>query len=455
MNWLEFGAFPLWLNVTILICAAVLIWLAGTRLADYADVFSERTHLSEAFLGLVLLGVATSLPEVATSLTASLIGNAQLVSGNLFGGVALQIAVLAIVDLIAVRGALTYFTPHPVLLFQGASVCAKNPKRLVLYMACVSTVLSITGCGGVQSALDPAGREAERMSNMFWLMTAGAIVIWLAVIVLALWAVRTPPESNTRRRSRLIIVGGGAVFPTVVLTALLIYGLKPIPALLAPAPEGSLKINVTGEQWWWRVRYLPPNGPEVVLANEIRLPVGEPVEFRLDSPDVIHSFWIPSLGGKVDMIPGRVNRLVLHPTRTGVFRGACAEYCGTSHALMAFNVVVQERADFDRWLTEQAAPAQPVNEPNAMRGQELFRANGCGACHTIRGTAPAGVIGPDLTHVGSRLSLAAGSLENGPASYQRWIGHTTDVKPGVLMPPFHMLPSDELQAIAAYLDSLK
>ena len=327
--------------------------------------------------------------------------------------------------------------------------------RAVFWCALVSCVLVSIGCRGVQSSLDPAGSEAERMSKMFWLMTTGAIIVWLAVIVLALWSVRTPPESNTHRRSRLIIVGGGAIVPTLVLTALLIYGLEPIPALVAPAPEGSLKINVTGEQWWWRVRYLPPNGSEVVLANEIHLPVGEPVEFRLDSPDVIHSFWIPSLAGKVDMIPGRVNRLVLNPTRTGVFRGVCAEYCGTSHALMAFNVVVQERADFDRWLAAQAVPAQPATDPVAMRGQELFIANGCSACHTIRGTAAAGVLGPDLTHVGSRLSLAAGTLGNEPDNYQRWIGHTENVKPGVLMPPFPMLPANELQAIAAYLDGLK
>jgi cytochrome c oxidase subunit 2 len=330
-------------------------------------------------------------------------------------------------------------------------ICGRNLRSLVY----AATLLFSNGCSGVQSALDPAGREAERMSNMFWLMTAGAIVVWLAVIALALWSVRTPPESNTPRRSRLIIVGGGAVIPTVVLTSLLIYGLKPIPALLAPAPAGSLKIAVTGEQWWWRVRYLPPNGSEVVLANEIRLPIGEPVEFRLDSPDVIHSFWIPSLAGKVDMIPGRVNRLVLTPARTGVFRGACAEYCGTSHALMAFNVVVEERADFDRWLAAQAAPAQVPGDPTAMRGQELFIGNGCGACHTIRGTSAAGVIGPDLTHVGSRLSLAAGSISNEPDSYRRWISHSTNVKPGVLMPPFHMLPPDDLQAIAAYLHNLK
>lgn len=332
---------------------------------------------------------------------------------------------------------------------------AQNSGKLVGWVLCASLAFPLSGCSGVQSALDPAAREAERMSNMFWLMTAGAIVVWLAVIALAVWSVRTPPESHTARRSRWIIVGGGAVIPTIVLTALLIYGLKPIPALLAPAPAGSLKISVSGEQWWWRVRYLPPGGPEVVVANEIRLPVGEPVEFRLESPDVIHSFWVPSLAGKVDMIPGRVNRLVLHPTRTGIFRGACAEYCGASHALMAFHVVVQERAEFDRWLAGQAAPAALPAEPIATRGQELFIANGCGACHTVRGTTAAGVIGPDLTHVGSRLSLAAGSLPSDPDSYQRWIGHTTNIKPGVLMPPFHMLPPEDLRAIAVYLHGLK
>lgn len=328
-------------------------------------------------------------------------------------------------------------------------------RKLIATTVCSATLFLLAGCSGVQSALDPAGHEASRLSRMFWLMTAGAVVVWLAVIALALWSVRTPPESNTRRRSRLIIVGGGAVIPTLVLTALLVYGLKPIPALVAPAPEGSLKISVSGEQWWWRVRYLPPNGPEVVLANEIRLPVGEPVEFRLESPDVIHSFWIPALGGKVDMIPGRINRLVLTPTRTGVFRGVCAEYCGTSHALMAFDVVVVERTEFDRWLAAQATPAQSPIDPASVRGQALVIANGCGACHAIRGTTATGVIGPDLTHVGSRSSLAAGSLGNDPGNYRRWIGHSTEVKPGVLMPPFHMLPADELESIAAYLHGLK
>jgi cytochrome c oxidase subunit 2 len=286
-------------------------------------------------------------------------------------------------------------------------------------------------------------------------MTVSGIVIWIAVIVLTVWAIRTPPEAHNHHRTNLLIIGGGAVVPTILLAVLLVYGLAPIPALLAPAPEGSLKIVVTGEQWWWRVRYELPDGEPVVLANEIRLPVGEPVEFRLGSPDVIHSFWIPSLGGKMDMIPGRVTRLALTPTKTGVFRGACAEYCGTSHALMNFYVVVHEKEDFERWLAHQRAPALPPGASIQERGQELFLANGCGACHTIRGTRANGVVGPDLTHIGGRLSIGAGILPNEVEALIRWIARTEHVKPGVLMPHFGMLPEEELQALAIYLKGLK
>jgi cytochrome c oxidase subunit 2 len=313
----------------------------------------------------------------------------------------------------------------------------------------------LVGCSGPQSTLAPAGREAERIAEIFWWMTAGAALIWIAVIILAVWAALAPPESHNHRRSSFLIIGGGAVFPTIVLTVLLIYGLAPIPALLAPAPEGSLKITVSGEQWWWRVSYQPPGGEVVVLANEIRLPVGEPVEFRLQSPDVIHSFWIPSLAGKIDMIPGRLTRLALTPTKTGVFRGACAEYCGTSHALMSFYVVVHEKPAYERWLAHQQTPAAPPGAAGAARGQELFLANGCGACHTIRGTSAKGLIGPDLTHVGSRLSIGAGALPNSQNALVRWIARTDHVKPGVIMPAFGMLPQEHLHALALYLEGLK
>lgn len=327
--------------------------------------------------------------------------------------------------------------------------------RGALWLMGLTSTLIVVSCGGVQSTLDPAGREAERIAVVFWWMTAGAAIVWLAVIGLTIYAARVRSEPRNHRRDSLLIIGGGAVVPTVVLGVLLVYGLAPIPVLLAPAPEGSLKIIVSGEQWWWRVRYFPPGGQAFELANEIRLPVDEPVQFQLDSPDVIHSFWIPSLSGKMDMIPGRVTYLAIQPTRIGVYRGACAEYCGTSHALMNFYVEVMEKEDFSRWLTHQTQPSQPPSEPIAARGQELFLANGCNACHTVRGTRAQGVIGPDLTHVGSRLSLAAGVLPNELDHFQRWLTHPTEVKPAVNMPAFHMLSQEDLRVLAAYLEGLK
>ena len=311
------------------------------------------------------------------------------------------------------------------------------------------------GCSGPQSALAPAGSGAHWIANIFWVMTAAALVIWIVVILLTVYAARREPDARDPQRSDFLIIGGGAIVPTLALALLLIYGLAPIPVLLAPAPPGSRQIEVSGEQWWWRVNYRSNEGDSVALANEIRMPVGAPVEFHLHSPDVVHSFWIPSLGGKVDMIPGRATRLVLTPTRTGTFRGACAEYCGTSHALMAFPVVVSEAEDFNRWLAAQALPATTPASALALRGAEAFRENGCGACHRVRGTSADGVVGPDLTHVGSRLSLGAGILPNTAAAFVRWLSHTDKVKPAVHMPVFRMLPETELHALAAYLDGLE
>jgi cytochrome c oxidase subunit 2 len=315
--------------------------------------------------------------------------------------------------------------------------------------------IAAAGCSGPQSALTPAGAGAAKINEIFWLMTAAAAVIWIGVIALALWAAWRPPEADHHRRSNWLIVGAGAVFPTIALASLLVYGLAPLPALVAPAAEGSLRVAVSGEQWWWRVRYQPPGEAPVELANEIRLPLGEPVEFVLDSPDVIHSFWIPSLAGKMDMIPGRVTRLALTPTRSGVFRGVCAEYCGTSHALMAFEVVVDEKDAFASWLANQRSPAASPRTSTAARGQELFLANGCGACHAVRGTSANGVIGPDLTHVGTRRTIGAAALPNTRDALVRWIARTDHVKPGVIMPHFGMLPQEDLEAMAMYLEGLK
>jgi cytochrome c oxidase subunit 2 len=345
-----------------------------------------------------------------------------------------------------------------------ASFCLQKSARARSPIAALTLALIallVSACSGAQSALDPGGIEAARIARLFWVMTIGSAVIWLFVVGLATYALYVAPERTSERLARLLIVGGGVVLPTVVLTALLIHGLAMLPAFLEKAPEGSLRIQVSGEQWWWRVRYVPlgrylPAGRDPVeLANEIRLPMGEAVEFELESPDVIHSFWIPALAGKVDMIPGRKTRLRLTATRAGTYRGVCAEYCGTAHALMAFSVVVQSQQDFARWLEAQAKPAAPAVEARAREGEASFRENGCGACHAIRGTRADGVVGPDLTHVGGRLSLGAGILSNDVLGFHDWITRTDGIKPGVHMPRFGMLADAERRAIATYLDSLQ
>ncbi len=259
---------------------------------------------------------------------------------------------------------------------------------------------------------------------------------------------------NEQRAASWLIVGGGVVFPTAVLFVLLAFGLRAVPRLIEAPSPGHLRIEVRGEQWWWRVRYLTPDGP-VDLANELRLPVGERIDVVLTSADVIHSFWIPSISGKVDMIPGRTTHLSLEPTRTGTFRGACAEYCGASHALMAFQVVVVERDAFDAWLSGQSAAATPPSTPDLQRGQELFMSNGCGSCHAIRGTEADGEIGPDLTHMGSRLSLAAATHANDRAHMAAWIAAPEHSKPGALMPPFEALGEAQLRTLSAYLLELR
>ena len=319
----------------------------------------------------------------------------------------------------------------------------------------LTSTLLTTGCAGIQSSLAPSGEDASRIASLFWWMTGGALIVWVFVVGLAVYYARRSRGEKNHRRDAALIVGGGVAFPGIVLTILLIYGLAMIPPAVARAPAGSLLVAVTGEQWWWRVTYYRPDGQAVVLANELRLPVGEQVQLRLDSDNVIHSFWVPSLAGKMDMIPGRVTWLTVRPTTTGVFRGACAEYCGTSHALMAFFVEVMEKAAFDDWLDHQAAPALETTAANPARGGELFIANGCGACHTVRGTTAAGQIGPDLTHVGGRLSVGAGILQNEPDELRAWLARTGHIKPGVHMPAFGMLPDADLTALAAYLHGLK
>jgi cytochrome c oxidase subunit 2 len=325
----------------------------------------------------------------------------------------------------------------------------------VLAASCIAL---LPGCDSARSALAPAGTEAHDVAQLFWVMVIGAAIVWTAVIGVALYVSRAGHGAREDRAVRWLIVGGGVITPTLVLGALLIYGLQLMPQLREPGSADGLRVEVSGEQWWWRVRYVRNGGAgpiDVELANEIRLPLGRRTEFRLGSPDVIHSFWIPALGGKVDMTPGRITTLVLEPTRAGTYRGVCAEFCGASHAFMEFEAVVMEPGAFEAWLQQQSAPAIAPVSASARRGLQVFERNGCGACHRVRGTDFDGPVGPDLTHVGSRLGLAAGTLPNDAAGFRRWITRTHALKPDALMPAFDMLPAEELDDLALYMESLQ
>ena len=305
-----------------------------------------------------------------------------------------------------------------------------------------------------QTVLSPAGSDAEAIATLSWIMFGGGTAIFVGVLALAIYAHLGGGQGRRRLASREFIVIGGVVFPIIALTALLVYGLTLTGARGTATEADALRIEVTGERWWWRVRY-PATGDAaaIVTANEIRIPVGRQVEIALSSADVIHSFWVPNLAGKVDMIPGVVNRIRLRATRPGVFRGQCAEYCGGPHALMSFHVVALEPSRFEDWLAAQLRPAVSLTA-SQMQGETLFLSTGCHACHAIRGTRAAGIIGPDLTHVGSRLFIAAGRMPSDAGSFARWVRDNQHIKPNNLMPAFGVLSDGELATLGAYLASL-
>lgn len=312
---------------------------------------------------------------------------------------------------------------------------------------------ALAGCQGVQSALTPLGPEAERVALLFWVLTIGGGAIFAAVMAFVALAIHGGDRPRAWFARERAIVIGGIVFPVVVLTLLLGYGLQTMRAGQAsPGEEEPLRITVVGEQWWWRVIYSDPDGAQFESANEVRIPTGRRVEVSLVSADVIHSFWVPNLAGKVDMIPGRTNTLTLAADRPGVSRGQCAEYCGGPHALMAFNVVAMAPEEFAAWLAREAGPATPGA---AGAGELLFLSSGCGACHAIRGTAANGTIGPDLTHVGSRLSLAAATLPNNADALASWIVGNQHIKPENRMPAYGIFSDAELSDLSAYLAGLR
>jgi cytochrome c oxidase subunit 2 len=302
------------------------------------------------------------------------------------------------------------------------------------------------------SVLSPAGPAAALIAQIGWGLFIGAALIFAGTMALLALALR---RGARRVRPALWIAGGGLAFPVAVLSALLAIDIAASARLAQPAPAGAMVVGITGHMWWWEVRYRDAAGRgDIVLANELRLPVGRPVVLGLSSADVIHSVWVPSLAGKADAVPGRVNRLRVQADRPGVFRGPCAEYCGEQHARMTLQVVALEPAEFDAWLARQAQPARAPADALAARGRQAFVEQRCSACHTVRGVSQS-ALGPDLTHVGSRLTIGAGTLPNQPGAMAAWIAGVQSHKAGARMPSFAALDAATLQALGAYLEQLQ
>jgi cytochrome c oxidase subunit II len=338
-------------------------------------------------------------------------------------------------------------------------------KRMVWPLA-----LLLYGCAGhQQSVVDPAGAQADRIAQLWWFFLWLLSVIFVLVVAVMLWAltrrhrgIRQEPLETTHipsaetERHLTRWVGGATVATVAILLGLIVISIATGKSLSSLGErKNGIAVEVTGNQWWWSVRYLNDDASKIVItANEIHIPVGRPVMIRATSNDVIHSFWVPNLHGKRDLIPSRVNVEWIQADRPGRFRGQCAEFCGIQHAHMAFWLVAESEQDFDKWAERQRQPAVTPSDPKKQRGQQVFLNSACVFCHTITGTPAAGQVGPDLTHFGGRISIAAGTLPNTKGNLGGWIADPQNIKPGNHMATVP-LKSDDLDPLLDYLESLK
>lgn len=320
---------------------------------------------------------------------------------------------------------------------------------------------ALASCRGEQTVFDPASDEARNLLRLFWLFVAVCGVVWILVVATMLIAIRrrrggdpAPGADSLRQTRRKTMVVGALVAVTAAILVMFTFvGFAATHGV--ESQNAPLAIKVTGRQWWWQVDYQSADPTQLfATANEIHIPVGRPVRLQLEASDVIHSFWAPNLMGKQDLIPGRDTYLTLSADRAGVFRGQCAEFCGLQHANMAFVVVAQTPAAFEAWRQAQLKPAAVPADPVGSRGRQVFLSAPCVACHAIQGEVAGSRVGPDLTHVGSRATLAAGALPNTPANLDRWLADPQGVKPGNNMPKVPLSPADR-GALVAYLEELK
>lgn len=339
-------------------------------------------------------------------------------------------------------------------------------------------LMPLVGCASVQSIHNTHGPASERIASLSWLMTITFLIV--TVLMWALLAVAAKRRRGSLAEHMPIDIGGGQAWiaigglaiPLIILTVVFVLGLQlladfPIhgrrggmmhggmsDALLAEAQKPDIRI--IGHQWWWEVQYL--NGPlegQFTTANEIHMPTHRAINIELETGDVMHSFWVPALHGKVDLIPGHPNFLRVEASDTGNFEGQCAEFCGAQHAHMRILVVAQEPAAYDAWVEAQRKPgAQPTTQ-EALLGQQLFLSGPCALCHQVRGTLAGGHVAPDLTHIGSRQYIASNSFPNNDAYLEAWITHAQSLKPGAKMPNFTQFDGVQLRSLVAYLRQLQ
>lgn len=360
-----------------------------------------------------------------------------------------------------------------------------TPLRHLLLRVLLPLLGALAACSGPQNYMDADGAGAKGLAGLGWLalllLSAVSVVVWLLlawVVMRRQGSFEEHAPASAGGGQRWILIGGVAI-PVAVLSILFISMLQ----ALGDYPMAHVKmdepdIRVTGQQWWFNAHYLPggsicatqasdldlrterrPAGERadqiVPAPTEIHIPVGRPVEIELVSRDVIHSFWVPKLHGKVDLVPGRANRVRIQADKPGVYEGQCGEYCGAEHARMRLMIVAEPAEDYVTWLNRQRAPASMPATAQVERGRRLFESAACALCHTVRGTDARGAVGPDLTHLGSRARIAGGAFANTTANLSAWVTDAQSLKPGSQMPSLRQFSGEELRALVAYLQSLK
>ena len=346
----------------------------------------------------------------------------------------------------------------PVLLWPGKRV---QPTRWLAWILPAASLL-LAGCAegenvrGAPSIIHPRGLAAGRIDDLWWIMFwlgSAVFLIVMGALLVALFHRRREPvdEQATAERGKKAILWGGIILPAIILLVVFGFTVGTLRAMSMPETDENTIIEVIGHRWWWEVHY---TDHQFFTANEIHIPVGQPVQIKLTSQDVIHSFWVPQLHGKMDMNPGKTNTFWIRADEAGEYWGECAEFCGVQHAKMQFVVVAELPEEFEAWLEQQRQPAaEPVDEL-AQQGKQIFLSSDCINCHTIEGTNATGALGPDLTHLASRRTLGAGAIENTIGSLGGWVVDSHSIKPGNLMPETD-IDGPELHALLAYLVSLK